>query len=345
MKLLQQETQTLNDQLLSAQAQAKQRKTALTLQNETNERLQHEIQQKDDEIDSFKSERDAIATQFREKDESIRTLKLEKESLKQENASHEKRSSVIQKEKQETDVILAQKENEIVALNKQIYRWKQSEEERKQTQDQHNKAIHAKEEEIRRLESELEAKQRDLYQKEKEHQMLLDASQAEVNTLKEQLQSAQRETLEKAELGTQYQNAMRRVEGINKEHNRTISRLQEKLQSAQTETENEKVIESLKSEIATNATQREEKENEDAMSLKQAKDDGLNTQKELERVNTKYNELEKDQEALNTKHRQNQQRIEELMAKTKLLESKESEYHKEHEADTKQKDETIHDLR
>eukprot|EP01083_Nonionella_stella_P011748 33345_1 len=81
------------------------------------------------------------------------------------------------------------------------------------------------------------------------------------------------------------------------------------------------------------------------MSLKQAKDDGLNTQKELERVNTKYNELEKDQEALNTKHRQNQQRIEELMAKTKLLESKESEYHKEHAADTKQKDETIHDLR
>eukprot|EP01083_Nonionella_stella_P187082 686593_1 len=103
------------------------------------------------------------------------------------------------------------------------------EEERKQTQDQHNKDMHAKEEEIRRLESELEAKQCELDQKEKEHQVLLDASQAEANTLNEQLQSAQRETLEKTECNAE---------------------LQEKLQ------ENEKVIESLK---AANATQREEK--------------------------------------------------------------------------------------
>eukprot|EP01083_Nonionella_stella_P225398 801364_1 len=250
-------------------------------------------------------------------------------SLKQ---AHEEEMSGIKKENEDAITRIQEKENEIVSLQQQMS------EERKQTHDQHNKDIHTKEEEIRRLASKLG-------RKEKNHQVILDAKQVEANTLKEQLQSAQRETLEKAELGTQYQNAMRRVEGINKEHNRTISRLQEKLQSAQTETENEKVIESLKSEIATNATQREEKENEDAMSLKQAKDDGLNTQKELERVNTKYNELEKDQEALNTKHRQNQQRIEELMAKTKLLESKESEYHKEHEADTKQKDETIHDLR
>eukprot|EP01084_Bolivina_argentea_P278816 476495_1 len=227
-------------------------------------------------------------------------------SLKQ---AHEEEMSGIKKENEDAITRIQEKENEIVSLQQQMS------EERKQTHDQHNKDIHTKEEEIRRLASKLG-------RKEKNHQVILDAKQVEANTLKEQLQSAQRETLEKtecnaelqeklheAELGTQYQNAMRRVEGINKEHNRTISRLQEKLQSAQTETENEKVIESLKSEIATNATQREEKENEDAMSLKQAKDDGLNTQKELERVNTKYNELEN---ILNTKRRQYQQRIREL---------------------------------
>eukprot|EP01083_Nonionella_stella_P114218 337440_1 len=350
--------QTLTERFRSAQAQAKQWKAALSLQNGEKERLQHQIQQKEQDMQLQKAKANKLQQETQKRNETIETLtkrlrsaqtqakqwkeasklhnqeesrrfkqrKEDKERLQHQIRQKEERyTKDMQMKQDEIDTIttkLRAKESECAALRSSYEESKsheeemnQLEEERKQTQDQHNKDIDAKEEEIRRLESELEAKQRDLYQKEKEHQMLLDASQAEVNTLKEQLQSAQRETLEKTECNAE---------------------LQEKLH------ENEKVIESLK---AANATQREEKENEYAMSLKQAKDDGLNTQKELERVNTKYNELEKDQEALNTKHRQNQQRIEELMAKTKLLESKESEYHKEHAADTKQKDETIHDLR
>eukprot|EP01083_Nonionella_stella_P114217 337437_1 len=314
--------QTLTERFRSAQAQAKQWKAALSLQNGEKERLQHQIQQKEQDMQLQKAKANKLQQETQKRNETIETLtkrlrsaqtqakqwkeasklhnqeesrrfkqrKEDKERLQHQIRQKEERyTKDMQMKQDEIDTIttkLRAKESECAALRSSYEESKsheeemnQLEEERKQTQDQHNKDIDAKEEEIRRLESELEAKQRDLYQKEKEHQMLLDASQAEVNTLKEQLQSAQRETLEKTECNAE---------------------LQEKLH------ENEKVIESLK---AANATQREEKENEYAMSLKQAKDDGLNTQKELERVNTKYNELEN---TLNTKRRQYQQRIREL---------------------------------
>eukprot|EP01083_Nonionella_stella_P234169 824431_1 len=80
----------------------------------------------------------------------------------------------------------------------------------------------------------------------------------------------------------------------------------------------------------------------------------LNTQTEqlnsaLEQKDKMIKALQHAKTVIESKHdaicQSSKSKIDELLAKTKLLESKESEYHKEHAADTKQKDETIHDLR
>eukprot|EP01083_Nonionella_stella_P168478 568939_1 len=207
---LQQETQkrnetieTLTKRLRSAQTQAKQWKEASKQQNqdearrfkghqdkyhkhmavckENKERLQYEIQQKCDEIDSLKAERETITTQLREKEnEYKKVLEEQKQSkalyLKETQCSRRLQSSYIalQKEcdqmkilhEEERSVIKKEKEDAIA----QIQSWQQLEEERKQTHDQRNKEIHAKEEELSRR---LEAKQRELDQKGKEHEVLL----------------------------------------------------------------------------------------------------------------------------------------------------------------------------
>eukprot|EP01083_Nonionella_stella_P011747 33344_1 len=317
MKLVHQKVQTLNDQLLSAQAQAKQWKEASKQQNqdearrfkghqdkyhkhmavckENKERLQYEIQQKCDEIDSLKAERETITTQLREKEnEYKKVLEEQKQSkalyLKETQCSRRLQSSYIalQKEcdqmkilhEEQRSVIKKEKEDAIA----QIQSWQQLEEERKQTHDQRNKEIHAKEEELSRR---LEAKQRELEQKGKEHQVLLEAKQAEYTQKQEQLQSSQRETLQLGAENEQYR----------------------------------------------------AKENEYAMLLEQATDNQLNAQKELEEVNTKYNELkntlqqlDKDQEALMTKHREYQQRIGGLEHQLKSESSAHSIKHNEYNA-------------